>query len=196
MELIIIHLNNWLSFISILVHFITGSVCSVTGDERNQSGISILPPEPFFTNAEIFVPDLIHILWTSEPTGQRFRYGHYYWSIPILESPREITLLGETIVVMWRMYASVNLAIIGSDTGLSVATSVLAYFSLNSWQQISWKSKATICIQEDDFENIFGKMVVILSRPMSLYVDGLVQGRLNSIADALELRLSCTNPSI
>ena len=26
--------------------------------------------------------------------------------------------------------------------------------------------------------------------------DGLVQERLNSIADALELRLSCTNPSI
>ena len=27
-------------------------------------------------------------------------------------------------------------------------------------------------------------------------IDGLVQGRRNSIANALELRLSCTNPSI
>ena len=27
------------------------------------------------------------------------------------------------------------------------------------------------------------------------YIDGLVQERRNSIADALELRLSCTNPS-
>ena len=28
------------------------------------------------------------------------------------------------------------------------------------------------------------------------YIDGLVQERRNSIANALELRLSCTNPSI
>ena len=28
------------------------------------------------------------------------------------------------------------------------------------------------------------------------YIDGLVQDRRNSIANALELRLSCTNPSI
>ena len=28
------------------------------------------------------------------------------------------------------------------------------------------------------------------------YIDGLVQGGCNSIANALELRLSCTNPSI
>ena len=28
------------------------------------------------------------------------------------------------------------------------------------------------------------------------YIDGLVQERRNSIATALELRLSCTNPSI
>ena len=28
------------------------------------------------------------------------------------------------------------------------------------------------------------------------YIDGLVQGRRNSIANALELRLSCTNPLI
>ena len=30
----------------------------------------------------------------------------------------------------------------------------------------------------------------------SLHIDGLVQERRNSIANALELRLSCTNPSI
>ena len=29
-----------------------------------------------------------------------------------------------------------------------------------------------------------------------VYVDGLVQERRNSIANALELRLSCTNPSM
>ena len=29
-----------------------------------------------------------------------------------------------------------------------------------------------------------------------LYIDGLVQEKCNSIAIALELRLSCTNPSI
>ena len=28
------------------------------------------------------------------------------------------------------------------------------------------------------------------------YIDGLVQEKRNSIADAMELRLSCTNPSI
>ena len=28
-----------------------------------------------------------------------------------------------------------------------------------------------------------------------IYIDGLVQERRNSIVDALELRLSCTNPS-
>ena len=28
------------------------------------------------------------------------------------------------------------------------------------------------------------------------YIDGLVQERRNSIADAMELRLSCTNPSM
>ena len=31
---------------------------------------------------------------------------------------------------------------------------------------------------------------------MILHIDGLVQERRNSIANALELRLSCTNPSI
>ena len=29
---------------------------------------------------------------------------------------------------------------------------------------------------------------------MSVYIDGLVQERRNSIANALDLRLSCTNP--
>ena len=29
---------------------------------------------------------------------------------------------------------------------------------------------------------------------LKLYIDGLVQERRNSIANALELRLSCTNP--
>ena len=37
------------------------------------------------------------------------------------------------------------------------------------------------------------KMVVWLSYP---YIDGLVEERCNSIANALELRLSCTNPSM
>ena len=32
--------------------------------------------------------------------------------------------------------------------------------------------------------------------PRLAYVDGLVQKRRNSIANALELRLSCTNPSV
>ena len=31
---------------------------------------------------------------------------------------------------------------------------------------------------------------------MILHIDGLVQEKRNSIADALELHLSCTNPSI
>ena len=31
---------------------------------------------------------------------------------------------------------------------------------------------------------------------LTLYIDGLVQERRNSIANALELRLSCTNPSM
>ena len=31
---------------------------------------------------------------------------------------------------------------------------------------------------------------------ISVYIDGLVQERRNPIANALELRLSCTNPSI
>ena len=31
---------------------------------------------------------------------------------------------------------------------------------------------------------------------LRLYIDGLVQDKRNSIANALELRLSCTNPSI
>ena len=35
-----------------------------------------------------------------------------------------------------------------------------------------------------------------LSRETSLYFDGLVQERRNSSALAMELRLSCTNPSI
>ena len=32
-------------------------------------------------------------------------------------------------------------------------------------------------------------------RPGDAYIDGLMQERRNSIANALELRLSCTNPS-
>ena len=47
--------------------------------------------------------------------------------------------------------------------------------------------------QENAFENVY-KMWVILFRPP--YCDGLVQDCSNSIANALELLLSCTIPSI
>ena len=39
-------------------------------------------------------------------------------------------------------------------------------------------------------------MSLLFSRDIYRYIDGLVQERRNSIANALELRLSCTNPSI
>ena len=39
-------------------------------------------------------------------------------------------------------------------------------------------------------------IVVLEQEHIRSYIDGLVQERRNSIANALELRLSCTNPSI
>ena len=39
-------------------------------------------------------------------------------------------------------------------------------------------------------------MVFIGNMRLSVYIDGFVQKRRNSIANTLELRLSCTNPSI
>ena len=36
----------------------------------------------------------------------------------------------------------------------------------------------------------------IMTQLTNTYIDGLVQERRNSIANALDLRLSCTNPSI
>ena len=39
--------------------------------------------------------------------------------------------------------------------------------------------------------NVLNPVVIL-----NLYFDGLVQERRNSIANALELRLSCTNPSV
>ena len=48
------------------------------------------------------------------------------------------------------------------------------------------KQAATIIWTDDIYINIY----------MCAYIDGLVQERSNSIANTLELRLSCTNPSI
>ena len=44
------------------------------------------------------------------------------------------------------------------------------------------------------FENIC-EILAKLTKDQKVNIDGLVQERLNSIANTLELRLSCTNPS-
>ena len=54
-------------------------------------------------------------------------------------------------------------------------------------------SYCKICFSVSDFECIWllcSHIILIMSN-----IDVLVQERRNSIADALELRLSCTNPS-
>ena len=48
----------------------------------------------------------------------------------------------------------------------------------------------TICILEEIDDNV-SRLFIIRD-----HIDGLVQERLNSIANALELHLSCTNPPI
>ena len=45
------------------------------------------------------------------------------------------------------------------------------------------------------YSDIFVKYISCLDIDW-VYIDGLMQERRNSIANALELRLSCTNPSI
>ena len=80
-----------------------------------------------------------------------------------------------------------NLTIIGSDNGLSLARTkplsepMLEYSWLDPWEQIQLKS--------------YSKFIHFHSKKMHLKIDGLMQERRNSIAKALELLLSCINPS-
>ena len=51
------------------------------------------------------------------------------------------------------------------------------------------------CMEMDQILQLYWD-ILGLSTETSLYFDGLVQERRNSSALAMELRLSCTNPSI
>ena len=59
-------------------------------------------------------------------------------------------------------------------------------------------SKDDFCFQENTSVNVFCKTGShsVLTYLVKLHVHGLVQGRSNSIANTLELHLSCTNPSM
>ena len=73
---------------------------------------------------------------------------------------------------------------------------MLAYYQLDPWEHIS-NQNVTIFIEESEFENVVCENVShFVSASVCWYINGLVQERHNSIANALELRLSCTNPSI
>ena len=82
-----------------------------------------------------------------------------------------------------------------------------ALFQVLAWHWIgdkTWKfiSKYLRFIQENAFKNVTWNMcyIYILYKwyhmSKMLYLDGLVQERCNSIANALKLHLSCTNPPI
>ena len=87
----------------------------------------------------------------------------------------------------------------------------LSYFSFTSNHSICKCSTIVcpLCIQKSifimnitlenkyNFQSFHSGIPIALSWPWPLsHVDGLVQERRNSIANALELRLSCTNPSM
>ena len=74
-------------------------------------------------------------------------------------------------------------------------TSFVNYLSFRGWLDQSSYIDAnwfTYCIVHDSQHCYL--CVKKWYKKCWVYIDGLVQGRRNSIADALELRLSCTNP--
>ena len=66
----------------------------------------------------------------------------------------------------------------------------------NLRNKLQWNLKQNlyIFIQGIAVENVICKMAAILSQPQCVNINGLVQERRNSIANALELHLSCTEP--
>ena len=58
------------------------------------------------------------------------------------------------------------------------------------------------CVSDVTMHSFLADACIMVNRKVKvdfardIYIDGLVQERRNSIANALELRLSCTNPSI
>ena len=84
---------------------------------------------------------------------------------------------------------------------------VLDYCKLDLNFQWNFNKNSYIFIKENAFETVVCEVAAILSRLQcvqhifiliegQLFIGGLVQERHNSITNALELRLSCTNPPI
>ena len=95
--------------------------------------------------------------------------------------------------------------------GTKIVVPIMAARVTSLWQNLSWKyshfplpESGLATTWAPIFQKWFiGLIIQILSKynTCSYYVlnndlDGLVQERCNSIANAMELRLSCTNPSI
>ena len=101
----------------------------------------------------------------------------------------------------WRIYASVNSTVIGAYNGLSPGHRQAIIYMNQWWFIVNWTHRnkfqwnfdknLQIFIQENEFQNVSCKIPQNDS-----HFDGLVQERHYSIVNALELCLSCTNPSI
>ena len=91
----------------------------------------------------------------------------------------------------WRSYLTLQiLNFKGDNLEIYIAT----FRSTNAFENVV--SEKHVTPYGAFYMGVFQRNDSIENQFRGNYLDGLVQGRRNSIADALELRLSCTKPSI